>query len=274
MFLPFLIPAVITVIGIFVFLVVESYPAVQHFGLMSFFKPGAWSPAGSEVSLVPMLAGTFACSLFALVISIPLGVMAAGYIEFFAPPWVATTLSRLVELTAAIPSVVYGVWGLVTLVPLVGKVSAPGTSLVTGTVVLAMMLLPTIVMQVRLEFFHTSRSLRRASVSAGLHPFAAFSKIHLPNAKQGIANAATLSFGRALGETIALMMVTGNVPVLPENVFSSIRTLTANIALEMGYALGEHRSALFMSGFLLMVVVTTVMIGSQVVGGALRRSQK
>lgn len=261
------------VFGIFLFLFIETAPAIQAHSLAEFLRSGIWEPTSGQYSLLPMLVGSMLCSLLALLIAIPISVLTAGFICFLSKKWLSNLLTRLTELMSATPSVVYGVWGLVVLVPLIGSIRAPGTSLITGSLILATMLIPTLVLQIRVDFAHTSKELRKACAAAGLHPFTAFWSVHLPSSARGVINASVLAMGRALGETVALLMVTGNVPAVPRGLLDPVRTLTSNIALEMSYALGTHRSALFLSGLLLMVVILCVMLCAHVVRLSLLREQ-
>lgn len=270
-FVPFLAPTVLVVLGIFLFLFIETVPALRAHRLTEYFGAVLWEPSSGQFGLLPMLLGSLLCSALALALAVPISVLTAGYLCFFSSKWLSAVLTRLTELMAATPSVVYGVWGLVVLVPLVGSIKAPGTSLLTGSIILSAMLIPTLVLHIRVDFAYASKELRRVCAASGLHPFTAFWQVHLPSSAQGVVNAAVLSMGRALGETIALLMVTGNVPAMPSGLLDSVRTLTSNIALEMSYALGTHRSALFLSGLVLMVVVLFVMLAAHFLRKALVR---
>jgi phosphate transport system permease protein len=243
------------------FLVLESWPALQHIGLVLFFTDQDWYPTESLYGLTPMLWGTLWATLGSVVLAAPLGILSALFCHYYAPPLLATWYRRLIELLAGIPSVVYGFWGLVVLVPMIGRLHPPGPSLLAGILVLFLMILPTIMLVTHASIAHVPVSYLHNAMALGLGRWSMIRRVILPTAKAGLFTGILLGIARALGETMAILMVSGNVVQTPSNLFDPIRTLTANIALEMAYALGDHRSALFVSGLLLMglVVVFVVM---------------
>ena len=250
------------VLVIIAFLISESIPAIQQEGVAAFFGDRAWYPAEGEFNLTPMLWGTLFVCAGAVVITVPLGIVSAVFIHYFAPSFLRAPYRRMIELLAGIPSVVYGFWGVVVLVPMILTFSPPGTSLLAGIIVLILMTLPTIA----LAADHSISSVRRyyEPVAASL----AFSRatlvlqVVLPAAKGGLVTGSILQTARALGETMAVLMVCGNVVQIPQNLFEPMRALTANIALEMAYAMDVHRSALFVSGLLLMILVSFLVLVS------------
>ena len=161
----------------------------------------------------------------------------------------------MIELLAGIPSVVFGLWGLVVLVPLIGRWHPPGPSLLAGILILAVMILPTIMLVAQASMAQVPSSYLHTATALGLSRWTMIRYIILPTARSGIVTGVLLGVARALGETMAMLMVCGNVVQIPSHLFDPIRTLTANMALEMGYALGQHRSALFVSGLMLMGLV-------------------
>ena len=249
---------------IFAFLVVESYPAIRDIGVFPFFTDPSWHPTNNIYNLMPMLLGTLLATIGAVVLATPLGLLSALFCEFYAPNTVATVYRKFIELLAGIPSVVYGLWGLVVLVPLIARLKPPGPSLLAGIVVLTIMILPTVTLvgqsalrQVPIEHIYGATAL-------GLRRWRIISHIILPTALPGIMTGVILQTGRAIGETMAILMVCGNVVQIPSSLFDPIRTLTANIALEMAYATGTHRGSLFFTGlFLLTLVVALVMIAQR-----------
>jgi phosphate transport system permease protein len=168
---------------------------------------------------------------------------------------------RLIELLAGIPSVVYGFWGLTTLAPLIGRLHPSGVNLLTGILVLTLMILPTVAVTVDAALAALPVAYMRSGAALGLSRWGLISGVALPAARSGIAAGTLLAAGRAIGETMAVLMVAGNVVEQPHSIFDSVRTLTANIALEMAYATGDHRAALFVSGLALMVMVL-VLVGA------------
>ena len=165
---------------------------------------------------------------------------------------------RLIELLAGIPSVVYGFWGLVVLVPLIGAIHPPGPSLLAGIVILTIMILPTIALMADASLANIPQQYLRGAAALGLPRWATIRGVVFPAAKSGLFTGIILETGRAIGETMAILMVCGNVVQTPHSLFDPIRTLTANIAIEMAYALGDHRAALFVSGLVLMGMIAAL----------------
>lgn len=250
---------IVLVVG---FLVLESMPALQSVGLTRFVADPAWHPASGaqngEFNLGPMLVGTLAAAGGAIVLATPLGLGSALFSRFYAPAPVARWYRRLVEVLAGIPSVVYGFWGLVVLAPMIRQWQPPGQSLLAGTLILTLMILPTVALLSEASLRSVPASYLRGTAALGLSRWASIHGVVLPAARGGIFTAILLATGRALGETMALLMVTGNVVQVPHSVFDPVRTLTANIALELGYAMDHHRSALFVSGLMLMALIAAL----------------
>ncbi|WP_269844814.1 phosphate ABC transporter permease subunit PstC [Methyloprofundus sedimenti] len=194
-------------------------------------------------------------TLGALLLATPLGIASALFSRYYAPPAVATGYRRLIELLAGIPSVVYGLWGLTTLAPLIAQLHPPGVSLLTALLILALMILPTIALSVDAALLAVPIAYHQGAAALGLSRWAMIKGVILPAAHSNITSGIMLAAGRAIGETMAVLMVAGNVVQLPHSLFDSVRTLTANIALEMSYAMGDHRAALFVSGLALMLMV-------------------
>ena len=250
---------------IVVFLVAESLPVLRHVGLAPFFSDSAWHPAEKLYNLTPMLWGTLFAMIGAVLVATPLGILSAVFCHYYAPPVVARLYRRLIELLAGIPSVVYGFWGLVSLVPLIAKVRPPGTSLLAGIIILTIMILPTIALMADAALAAVPQQLLRGAAALGLSRWATIRGIVFPSAKSGLFTGVILETGRAIGETMAVLMVCGNVVEMPRSAFDPVRTLTANIALEMSFALGDHRSALFVSGLLLMAIIVALAVAAEVI---------
>jgi phosphate transport system permease protein len=248
--------AIVLVIGAFV--IAEALPALRTVGLARFVTDPSWHPAGGpdagRFNLLPMAAGSILATAGAIALAAPLGLASALFCRFYAPPAVATGYRRLIELLAGIPSVVYGFWGLVVLTPAIRAWQPPGQSLLAAMLILALMVLPTIALLAEAGLRGVPRSYLQGAAALGLSRWATIRGVALPAARGAIVTAIVLATGRAFGETMAVLMVAGNVVQVPATVFDPVRVLTANIALELGYALGHHRSALFVSGLLLMAV--------------------
>ncbi|MEM9596882.1 MAG: phosphate ABC transporter permease subunit PstC [Acidobacteriota bacterium] len=251
------------VLLIFVFLVFESWSALEALGLR-FVTDSSWHPASDPsegtFNLTPMLVGTLAATAGSMLLATPLALASAVFCNFYAAPRPAQLYRRMIELLAGIPSVVYGFWGLVVLVPLIRQIEPPGASLLAGILVLTIMILPTIALTADSAFGAVPESYLQASAALGLSRTTTLAAVVVPAARSGLFTGAMLGTGRALGETMAVLMVCGNVVQAPASLFDPIRTLTANIALEMAYALGDHRSALFVTGLALMCIVAALVL--------------
>jgi phosphate transport system permease protein len=240
---------------VILFLVAEAWPALRTINVARFVTDDGWYPLSGQFNLLPMVAGTLLTSAGAILLAAPLGVSAAVFGQFYAGPAVSGWYRRLVELAAGIPSVVYGVWGLVVLVPVLAPLGGSGQSLLAATLILALMILPMIVLTAGSALAMVSADLIQGGAALGLGRWSIASRIAVPAAGKGIVTGILLAVARALGETIAVVMVAGNVVQLPGTVIDPVRTLTANMALEMEYATSDHRAVLFVSGVMLMAVV-------------------
>lgn len=247
------------------FLFLEALPVLQQVGILPFFRDRTWHPAQDSYNLIPMVWGTLLTTIGAVLIAAPLGIGSAIFCQYYAPPIIAKLYRRLIELLAGIPSVVYGFWGLVVLVPLVRRLQPPGTSLLTGILILTLMILPTIALTADASFAKVPPDYLRGAAALGLSKWAMIWGVAIPAAQSGLFTGLILGTGRAIGETMAVLMVCGNVVQTPTSLFDPMRTLTANIALEMAYAMGNHRSALFVSGLLLMGMIGVLVAIAEVI---------
>ncbi len=236
---------------IVLFLINESLPFFNSKGLDSLFYDSSWYPMDGVYNLIPMLSGSVFVMIGAVLLAAPLGVMAAIFSVYYAPKITSKFFITLINLLAGVPSVVFGLWGLVVLVPFINKIQPPGASLLAAIIVLALMVLPTITLLSRASLTKVPKEYILSAKALGLTKWTIIQKIALPVSKTGIVTSLVLASGRAIGETMAVLMIGGNVAVTPSSVFDPVRTLTSNIALEMAYAMGEHRSALFISGLIL-----------------------
>jgi len=253
----------LVVVFIVVFLIAETLPVLSHVGLERFFTDPSWHPAESFYNLTPMLWGTLFTMAGSVLIATPLGILSAIFCHYYAPPILTRPYRRLIELLAGIPSVVYGFWGLVVLVPLIGEIHPPGPSLLSGILILTIMILPTIALMADASLANVPQHYLRGAAALGLPRWATIRGVVFPTAKSGLFTGVILETGRAIGETMAILMVCGNVVQTPSSFFDPIRTLTANIALEMSYALGDHRAALFVSGLVLMTMIAALTMAAE-----------
>lgn len=240
------------VLLITVFVGREAWPALARVGPLRFLTDPSWHPTEGLFGMAPMLAASLAVTIGAVVVATPLGIVSALFARFWAPPTVARWHRRALELLAGIPSVVYGLWGLDTLVPLVARWQPPGASLFAALVILALMILPTVALTSTAALASVDPNVLRGGAALGLDRTAIALRLALPAARGGVATGVVLATARALGETMAVLMVAGNVVRWPTDLFGPVRPLTVNLALEMAYATADHRSALFVGGVLLI----------------------
>jgi len=233
----------------------------KPFNLSRLFTDASWNPVGDQFNLMPMIVGSLAATLGSLLVTAPLGIGAAVFLNFYAPNKIAWCLRRTIEVLAGVPSVVYGLWGLSILVPLIAKFSPleQGQSLLAGVLILSFMTIPTVVIAADAAINAVPKSQVNAAAVLGLGKRAIAWSIVVPAAKLGLFSAVVLQVARAIGETMAVLMVCGNIVQVPDSIFAPVRTLTANIALEMGYADEKHRAFLFLSGLIGLLLVAFLM---------------
>lgn len=250
------VAAVFVVALITYFIFADGLPVMQKYGFAHFILGKDWLPLDNKFGLLPMITGSFLVTIGALLIGVPLGVGCAVFLAEIAPKKAAALIRPAIELLAGIPSVVYGFYGLVILVPLIRKIfGGSGFSILGGSLVLAIMILPTIVNISEDALRSVPKDYKEGSLALGATHWQTIKKVIVPSARSGILTGIVLGMGRAIGETMAVIMVVGNVSALPESILSPVRTLTGNIAIEMGYAAGEHSQALFATGIVLFVII-------------------
>lgn len=248
------------------FVLRESWPALQQVGIGRFLSDPSWHPAAGpsegRFGLGPMLLASLLASAGAVLLATPLGWLTALLSAVVLPASQAQVVRGMLQILGGVPSVVVGFWGLVQLTPLISRLHPPGQSLLAAILCLTLMILPTTALLSEEALRQVPRPQLQAAALLGLSRPAKVIGVMWPLARPALIGAVLLAAGRALGETMAVLMVAGNVIEVPASVFAPVRTLTANIALELGYALELHRSALFVGGLLLMVLVGVVMVGA------------
>ncbi len=250
---------------------VKILPAT-NIGIPDFFGGTEWMPTATPAPLfgvLPLILGTLLVSFFAIVFALPLGLGVAIYLSELASERTRKIMKPTIELLAGIPSVVYGFFGLVVLVPLIQKIFhlPVGETALAGSVILAIMALPTIITVAEDAMRNTPRAMREASYALGASQWQTIYKVIIPYAMSGISAAAVLGIGRAVGETMAVLMVTGNAAVMPTSLFASVRTIPATIAAELGEspAGGAHYQALFLLGCILFIITLIVSVTAEVI---------
>lgn len=237
------------------FLANESWPLLRGTGWHRFFVDDGWYPLEERYGLMPMVWATLLATVGAIALAGPLGLIGAIFACYFAPPRLAALYRSAIALMAGIPSVVYGFWGLLVLVPLITRLAPPGASLLAAIIILAMMVLPTIALLCDAAMQSVPRGFLNAAAALGLSRTGTVLRVVLPAIRGTVVASILLGAGRAIGETMAVIMVAGNIVQIPTSVFDPVRVLTANIAMEMAYATGTHRSSLFVSGVILSVMI-------------------
>lgn len=255
-----------------VFIVREGLPLILKISPQSFLLSSTWRPGQGLFGVLPMLVGTALVTGLALLIGVPIAMACAIVLSELAPPQVRAVLKPLIELLASIPSVVYGFLGLVAVVPLVRTwLGGPGTSVLAAALVLSVMILPTVAAVATDALLAVPSSYREGALALGATGWQATSRVVLPAARRGLIAAIILGTGRAIGETMAVIMVAGNAVQVPHSLLDPARTLTAHIALEMSYATGDHARALFATGVVLFALVMGLNVAVIRLGG--RRSR-
>jgi phosphate ABC transporter permease protein PstC len=246
--------SVLAVITAFIFM--EGVPIMFKYGFKSFLGGTNWYPSEKSFGLLPMIVGSLMVTLGALVIGVPLGLSCAVFLTEFSSKKLRRIIKPIIELLAGIPSVVYGFMGVVLLVPFIRRTfGGPGLSVLAGAVILGIMILPTIISITIDSLLAVPPAYREGSIALGATRWQTTKMVLFPAARSGIVASIILGMGRAVGETMAVIMVAGNAVAVPGSLLSPVRTLTSNIALEMGYASGEHRQALFATGVILFVII-------------------
>ncbi|MDR0357775.1 MAG: phosphate ABC transporter permease subunit PstC [Clostridiales Family XIII bacterium] len=250
-----------------VFLFASGLPAFANFGLGNFLFETRWSPTNGVYGTLALTAGTLSVTLTALVIGIPSGVACAVFLSEILPPKAARAFKFAIELLAGIPSVVYGFFGLIVVVPAVRMYILPivrlwdpdahttGLSILSGAIILAVMILPTIVSLSENAISSVPEEYKEASLALGANKRQTIARVLIPAAKSGILASIILGMGRAVGETMAVLLITGNAAVMPKSLLDPVATLTGTIAMEMSYADTSHQQALFAVGVILFLII-------------------
>lgn len=258
----FLFTAIVSIVAvalICLFLFANGFPAMKEIGLFEFLTGTKWKPANNIYGIFPMILGSIYVTGGALVIGVPIGILMSVFMARFCPQKLYKVLKPIVDLLAGIPSIVYGFFGLVVLVPFIREhFWGNGNSILTASILLGVMILPTIIGVSESAIRAVEESYYEGALALGAtHERSVFTVV-MPAAKSGVMAAVVLGIGRAIGETMAVMMVAGNQARIPDSIFKGVRTLTANIVMEMGYAADLHREALIATGVVLFVFILII----------------
>ena len=251
--------SILAVALICIFLFANGVPAIAEIGPLEFLGGMRWKPLNNMFGVFPMIVGSIYVTAGAIVVGVPIGILCAVFMARFCPKKIYPILKPMIELMAGIPSIVYGFFGLVVIVPLMQDVfGGSGKSVLTASILLGIMILPTIIGGSESAIRAVPESYYEGALALGdTHERSVFRAV-LPAAKSGIMAGVILGIGRAIGETMAVIMVAGNQAVIPGSLLAGVRTLTANIVLEMGYAAELHREALIATGVVLFVFILII----------------
>lgn len=258
----FLISASVAVISLLLIIGFVFYKGLRPFiiegySFWDFIFGTQWIPSANKYGILPMIVASLGATIGALLIGVPVGILTSIFIAEIAPKKIAKIMSGAVELLAGIPSVLYGVFGLAIIVPTIQEVfNLPkGQSLLAVIIVLAIMMLPTVITVSETAIRAVPNAYKEGSLALGASKTETIFKVIVPAAKSGIMTGVVLGIGRAIGETMAVILVAGNTPVIPSSIMDSVRPLTTNIALEIGYAFGTHQEMLFATGVVLFTFI-------------------
>ena len=241
---------------IFIFILYEGLPLFIKIGVGKIIGGFKWAPTKGSFGIFPMIVSSFLVTVGALVIGAPLGLSCAIYLSEYSRKKLKMVLKPAIELLAGIPSVVYGFLGVIYIVPLVRNyLGGSGFSLLSTSIVLGVMILPTIISISFDALVSVPRTYREGSFAMGATKWQTIWRVTVPSAKSGILASFILGMGRAIGETMAVIMIAGNALKIPSSILDPLRTLTGNIALELAYATGDHRQGLFSTGVVLLIII-------------------
>ena len=272
--------SIFAVVLICIFLFANGVPAMREIGLLDFLTGAKWKPGNDIYGILPMILGSIYVTAGAILVGVPIGLLTAIYMSRFASPRINKIMLPAVQLLAGIPSVVYGFFGMIVLVPAVQAMvktpffktvlhvkSGKGMSLFTAAVLLGIMILPTIITVSKTSLDAVPNSYYEGSLALGAtHERSVFCAV-LPAARSGVLSAVILGIGRAIGETMAVVMVAGNQTWMPKGLFQGLRTMTSNIVIEMGYAADLHREALIATGVVLFIFILLINLCFSLVKG-------
>ena len=253
--------SILSVALICVFLFINGIPGIQKIGLTNFLMGREWKPTDVPplFGILPMIMGSIYVTAGAIVVGVPIGIFVATYLSMYAHPRIYRIFKPAVELLAGIPSIIYGFFGMVVIVPLVRTLfGGNGSSILAASVLLGLMILPTIIGIAESAMRAVPRNYYEGALALGASHERSVFFVVLPAAKSGILAAIVLGIGRAIGETMAVIMVAGNQARMPVSLFKGVRTMTANIVIEMGYAADLHREALIATGVVLFVFILII----------------
>ena len=252
--------SVLAVVLICVFLFGKGVPAIAEIGVFKFIFGTEWRPSNDIYGIFPMIVGSIYVTAGALLLGVPVALLTSVFMAKFCPKKIYPFFRSAINLMAGVPSIVYGFFGLVVIVPMIRKLTngESGTSMLAASIILAIMVLPTIIGVTETALRSVPQSYYEGSLALGATHERSVYAIVFPAAKSGVMAGIVLGIGRVIGETMAVIMVAGNQPRMPQGILEGLRTMTGNIVIEMGYATGLHREALIATGVVLFVFILII----------------
>lgn len=253
--------SILAVVVICIFIFANGVPAIGKIGFTDFIFGTHWRPNSGEFGIFPMIVASIYVTAGAIVIGVPIGILTAVFLACYCPKKIYKVIKPLINLLASIPSVVYGFFCLVVVVPIIQELThTSGKGILTASILLGIMILPTIINTTESSIRAVPNMYFEGSLALGATKERSIFKTVIPAAKSGIMSGIILSIGRAIGETMAVVMVAGNQAIMPKSITSGVRTLTSNIVMEMAYAEGLHREALIATAVVLFVFILIINI--------------
>lgn len=265
----FMLTALVCIVAVAVicfFLFKNGIPAIGEIGVSDFLFGMKWKPGNELFGILPMIIGSILVTGLSVLIGVPIGILSAVFMVFYCKKGLYRILKPTVDLLAGIPSIVYGFFGLVVIVPIMQQLfGGGGKSVLTASVLLGIMILPTIISVTESALRAVPNSYYEGALALGASHESSIFETVLPAARSGVMAGVILGVGRSVGETMAVSMVAGNQPVIPESLFKGVRTLTANIVLEMGYAADLHREALIATAVVLFMFILLINLSFSII---------
>lgn len=232
---------------------------MAEIGFKNFIFGQIWRPGNNLYGIFPMIMGSICVTFLSIAMGVPVGIFCAVFMASYCPKKLYGICHTAINLMAGVPSIVYGFFGLVLIVPWMNQITGKdGSTMLSASIVLAIMILPTIIAQAETSIRSVPQSYYEGSLALGATKERSLFRVMLPAARSGVMAGIVLGIGRSIGETMAIIMIAGNQPRMPKGLFKGIRTMTANIVIEMGYAEGLHREALIATGVVLFVFILLI----------------
>lgn len=264
--------SVVAVVLICAFLFANGIPAMKEIGFFNFLLGDTWRPSNNLYGILPMILGSIYVTACAILIGVPIGILTSIFMAYFCPKKLYRPLKEATQLLAGIPSVVYGFFGLIVIVPAIRALfGGTGMNILTAGIILGIMILPTLTGVIESSLRTVPESYYEGALALGATHERCVFRVIFPAAKSGVVAGIVLAIGRAVGETMAVVMIAGNQPGMPTSLFKGVRTLTTNIVMEMGYAADLHREALIATGVVLFVFILLINLSVSLIN---RKSKK